>query len=1217
MRNIFTFELLHRLRRLSTYIYAVVFFGFTVVLISAAGGAFKGASVSVGVGEKVLINSPYSLATFIGLLSFFGLPVIAAIMGRAVQQDFEYEVHPFFFTAPITKLQYLGGRFLAGAALLLLVFAAIPVGALFASHAPWIDASRVGRNQAMAYIGPCLFIVIPNLLFTGAVFFIMAALLRKILPVFLTAVITLVGYFIGLQLASQLENKTVAALVDPFGTLALGRLTEYWTIAERNGRPIPLEGIFLANRALWMAVAIAVFVIAYHRFRFTHVSERGARARSDASDTSPAPSAAEIAPLPVTKSFSPSSLGFLFFRSSWLQFIETIKNVYFVVIVAAGVLFMVVTAILVTGRLYGTPTYPVTHIMVEVVGGSFFLFFYIIITFYSGELVWRERDARVGQIIDSSPTPTWLLVGSKLFALGIVQAVLCAVVMLTGIVLQVVKGYFHFELGLYFKQLFVINLIRLCLISVLAMAVHVLVNQKYMGHFAMVIYYVVSRFGLAALGFEHRLYNYPTAPPVIYSDMNGYGHFVAPIFWFDLYWAAFAVLLVIACNLFWVRGVDESAQWRSRLARMRMTPTIRAAAATALVVFLAAGGFIFYNTNKLNHYRTSFQTAELQARYERQYKKYASTPEPRITDVTVAVDIFPAERRAAMKGNYALENKTDAPCSSIEVNVFNQVEVKLLALDRDSTQVTNDKELGFYRFELKEPLQPHEKAKLNFELNYHHRGFTSDEVTQDIVYNGTFINSGLLPTLGYSEGRELSSDEERKKHHLPPKERMRDLNDPEGRKNNYLISDSDWVTFDATVSTSADQIAIAPGYLQREWTEGGRRYFHYAMDSKILRFFAFLSARYEVKRDHWYDVAIEIFYHPGHEYNLDRMISSVKKSLDYYTRNFSPYQHHQVRIIEFPRYRAFAQSFPNTIPYSEGIGFIAKVDDKDENDIDYPFYVTAHEVGHQWWAHQVISGRVQGSTLLSETLSQYSALMVMKSEFGPAKMRRFLKYELDRYLIGRTTERKKELPLLRVENQDYIHYRKGSLVMYALQDYIGEEAVNQALARYIQAVAFRGPPYTTAAELLAQLREVTPDKYKYVLEDMFETITLYDNRARKASYRQRPDGKYEIRLTTSSKKLRADSLGKEQEVPLNDWIDIGLLDEKGNAFYLQKEKIDQPEMEFLILADRRPAKAGIDPLNKLIDRKPDDNSIKVEKESAEEERETPRARPAAESSAVQ
>jgi len=226
-------------------------------------------------------------------------------------------------------------------------------------------------------------------------------------------------------------------------------------------------------------------------------------------------------------------------------------------------------------------------------------------------------------------------------------------------------------------------------------------------------------------------------------------------------------------------------------------------------------------------------------------------------------------------------------------------------------------------------------------------------------------------------------------------------------------------------------------------------------------------------------------------------------------------------------------------------------------------------------------------------------------------MRRFLRYELDRYLLGRTTERKKELPLLRVENQDYVHYRKGSLVMYALQDYIGEWALNQALARYIQAVAFRGPPYTTSAELLTYLREVTPDQYKYVLEDMFETITLYDNRAINAAYTPRPDGKYEVRLSTKSRKLRADPLGKEQEVPLNDFIDIGVLDAKGNAIYLQKERIDRSEMEFSIVVDQLPAKAGIDPLNKLIDRKPDDNSIKVKRESAEEERPSARSRPAA------
>jgi len=120
------------------------------------------------------------------------------------------------------------------------------------------------------------------------------------------------------------------------------------------------------------------------------------------------------------------------------------------------------------------------------------------------------------------------------------------------------------------------------------------------------------------------------------------------------------------------------------------------------------------------------------------------------------------------------------------------------------------------------------------------------------------------------------------------------------------------------------------------------------MDSPILHFYAFQSARYQIKRDSWKGVNIEIYYHKGHEYNLDRMIESIKSSLAYYTENFSPYQHRQVRIIEFPRYASFAQSFPNTIPFSESIGFIAKMDKDDPESIDVPFYVTAHEVAHQW-----------------------------------------------------------------------------------------------------------------------------------------------------------------------------------------------------------------------------------------------------------------------------
>ena len=114
------------------------------------------------------------------------------------------------------------------------------------------------------------------------------------------------------------------------------------------------------------------------------------------------------------------------------------------------------------------------------------------------------------------------------------------------------------------------------------------------------------------------------------------------------------------------------------------------------------------------------------------------------------------------------------------------------------------------------------------------------------------------------------------------------------------------------------------------------------------------------------------------------------------------------------------------------------------------FYVVAHEMGHQWWGHQVVGANMQGATSLVETLAQYSALMTMEKEYGRDTMRKFLQYEMDNYLRARGAELLKERPLLRVEaSQGYIHYRKGSVVMYYLREMIGEEAVNRALRKVL------------------------------------------------------------------------------------------------------------------------------------------------------------------------
>jgi len=359
------------------------------------------------------------------------------------------------------------------------------------------------------------------------------------------------------------------------------------------------------------------------------------------------------------------------------------------------------------------------------------------------------------------------------------------------------------------------------------------------------------------------------------------------------------------------------------------------------------------------------------------------------------------------------------------------------------------------------------------------------------------------------------------------------------------------------------------------------------------------SDKYEVMKDIWKskadsngtqkEVALEIYHHKEHTANLDRMMNGMKDALSYFSENFGEYQHRQLRIIEFPRYQSFAQSFANTVPYSEEIGFMLNMK---KDDIDMNYYVTAHETAHQWWGHQVTEAPVQGSSMLSETLSQYSALMVMKHKYPKEMIQKFLKYELESYLRGRSGERKKELPLDLVERQQYIHYRKGSLIMFALQDYIGEDKVNTAMRNFLEEFKYQKPPYPTSLDFMKYLELQIPDSLHYLIDDWFKEITLYDNRLNEASYKELENGKYEVSMNIESYKIKADTIGNETRVPINDWIDIGVFFDKEEEHLLfeKRVKIDRPEMSFSFVVDSLPVKAAIDPRHLLIDRVYDDNS---------------------------
>jgi aminopeptidase N len=527
--------------------------------------------------------------------------------------------------------------------------------------------------------------------------------------------------------------------------------------------------------------------------------------------------------------------------------------------------------------------------------------------------------------------------------------------------------------------------------------------------------------------------------------------------------------------------------------------------------------------------------------------------------------------------------------------------MRSLSIEGARPKTTYDR-FNYRIFAFDTPMAPGETRRMAFETVMTQKGFKNDRQLLSVVRNGTFLNDrDIAPTLGMSRQGLLDDRRKRAKYGLPRELRMPKLGTPGADQVNYLGHDADWVTADIRVTTDADQIPIAPGTRLYDRVQGGRRTDEFRTDAPILKFFSIQSARYAVRRQLYKGIDLAVYYDQAHPWNVDRMIAAARAAFDYYQANYSPYQFHQLRFLEFPAFDgAFAQSFANTVPWSEDLGFIADLP-KSSDKIDYVTYVGAHEIAHQWWAHQVIGADEQGSTLLSETLAQYSALMVMKHMYGPDMIRRFLKYELDRYLSARGSDVLPEQPLATVEDQPYIHYRKGSLVMYRLQDEIGEDKVDAALRMLLAKYAFKGAPYPTSLDLIADFRAVAPPDKQQLITDLFEKITLYDLKAVRASERKRPDGRWDIYLTVSAAKYYADGQGKQTATPMNETLDIGLFTadptkpgfSASKVVQMLRMPITSGTRTLHLIAARKPTFAGIDPYNKLIDRNADDNVVGV------------------------
>ena len=1146
-------------------------------------------------------NAPYVAQNWYAVFSILALLLVTAFFNNAALRDIENNTAQIVFSSPINKAGYYFGHF-AGALLISLIpmlgislgmWAGVVANGLF----DWLDPERFGPFEIMGHLNAYLVIVIPNMIFVGGILYTVAILTRSTLFSFIAGIVLLVGYIIAGNLIQNIENEQLGSLLDPFGGRAFDIVTKYWTVDDKNHQSVNLmhPGI-LVNRVLWMGVGLLVLVLGYFRFGFSEKRSGSKKAKTGATED-----AYGVQALGERLRVAPShgwGVTFAQLRSQFrTDFWGVVKSVPFILLSFIGLLNTIPNFIYATES-YGTHNFPITYDMVNNIRGSFYIFVIAIMAYFTGALVWKERNAKVNEIYDALPTRNWTGYVAKLAAIISIIAILLSIAISAAMAAQAAHGFLRFEFGVYLRELLVIDLLGFVYLCALFMLIHVLSPNMYLGFFLCVVVLIVNSFAWGVLHIDSNMVEFAAMPSYTLSDFWGYKPYAAALSWFNAYWLLFSLILAVATIIFWPRGKDSAWTSRFKMARLEWKQ-YRLIGLGAVVTWALTAGFVFYNTKILNTYKSGKEMEKLSVRYENEYKKYQGVPQPRIYKVKFDVQVFPEQRIVDAHGDYWVRNINPKPIDSLWVSIPRTV--KFTFDNQRLNLLMNDSALYTRLYRIEPALQPGDSMLLKFASVYRPKGFENELTVTQVMQNGTFFNNtDISPNFGYQESVELTDKNDRKKYGLPEKSRMPALNqqDTVSRMDSYLTSDADWVTVETTISTTANQRAIAPGSLVREWTEGGRNHYHYKLDHKGWNFFSFMSADYQVARRRWRDIDLEVYYHSEHAWNVERMLKSMEKSLEYYTTNFGPYYHKQCRIIEFPRVSDFAQAFPGTMPYSEGIGFIENFQ-AEEDDIDMVFYVVAHEMGHQWWAHQEAGARMQGAEMTTETFAQYSALMVMEKEYGRDQMRKFMKYEMDRYLRGRGRERLKEMPLAKCENQGYIHYNKGSVQMYALKELIGEERVNAGLRTFLENFRYKEAPYPTSADALGSIYAQTPDSLKYLINDLFWDITLFENRTKEARVKELSNGKFEVSIDVACRKLKADDLGKETEVPVNDWIEIGAFakaegDKKyGKTLYRERVKIDKSDQTFTFVVDEKPEKAGVDPFSLLVDREPEDNMKEV------------------------
>jgi ABC-2 type transport system permease protein len=584
--NITLFELRYGFRRAQTYVFFTILFLLTFLFMTTDAVSIGGATGNINKNAPFVINQTVMIMTLIGMTMTSG------IVGGAILRDFEFKAHELFFTTPMTKLQYVMGRFLGAYLVSLFVYSGILFGIGVGTFMPWLDAEKIMPFRLDAYVQPFLAYIVPNVLFASAIFFMVGILTRNMLAVYVQGMVLLAAYSISRTLLADIQNDTITNFADPFGISATRLVTRYWTVIEQNSQVMPLVGDFLLNRFVWLGVGIILFLAGLSAFEFSAKPLQFFTRK---------PKSEKQVEVEQTSSLNlPSIQREETINARVKQFLAQVR--FYTLTLIKGRPFQIIGMITMINlgfnawfadSSFGTTVYPVTYIMIDQLQGGLFGFLIAVMSISVGELVWRERSININQTTDALDIPHGMTLASKICAVLISLMVLMLVIIVAGVMVQTMKSYTHYELGLYFNVMIVQSFPLVLQYTLLSFFVHAVVNNKFIGNIVAVLVFIAVPILQGGLRWDHNLYLFAGYPSQQYSDMNGFGHWIQPMVWFSGYWTAVALLLALVAYLFWVRGTASSWKERLMIAKERVNARFLGVFGGTTVVAFALGDLFF------------------------------------------------------------------------------------------------------------------------------------------------------------------------------------------------------------------------------------------------------------------------------------------------------------------------------------------------------------------------------------------------------------------------------------------------------------------------------------------------------------------------------------------------------------------------------------------------------------------------------------------------